>query len=81
MNTIYLVYQLEPFLPISIEKKYDVTAVGITKDNTWYVFNDDIDLLKEDFTKGNITKIENIIKYLNFTTFLVFLNYIYNSGN
>ena len=45
-------------------KKYDVTAVGITKDNTWYVFNDDIDLLKEDFTKGNITKIENIIKYL-----------------
>ena len=44
--------------------KYDVTSVGITKDNTWYIFNDNIDLLKEDFTKGKITKIDNIIEFL-----------------
>lgn len=46
------------------KKKFDVTAVGITRSNEWYIFNDDIDLLKEDFTKGNITKVDNIIDYL-----------------
>ena len=46
------------------KKKYDVTAIGITRSNEWYIYNDDIDLLKEDFTKGNITKVDNIIDYL-----------------
>lgn len=45
-------------------KKYDVTAAGITKDNNWYIFNDNPDILAKDFTKGKITKIENIIEFL-----------------
>ena len=43
---------------------YEVTIVGITKDNTWYIFNDDLELLKDEWTNGNITKIDNIIEYL-----------------
>ena len=45
-------------------KKYDVTSVGITKDNNWYIFNDKLDLLTKDWTKGKLTKIDNIIEYL-----------------
>ena len=45
-------------------KKYNVTTVGITKDNNWYIFNDNPNILKEDWTKGNITKIDNIIEFL-----------------
>ena len=45
-------------------KKYQVTTVGITKDNNWYIFNDNLDLLTTDWTKGSITKIDNIIDYL-----------------
>lgn len=44
--------------------KYDVTALGITKDNHWYIFNDNIDLLKQDWTKGKIEEVTNIIEYL-----------------
>ena len=46
------------------KKKYDVTSVGITKDNNWYIFNDKLDLLTKDWTKGKLTKIDNIIEYL-----------------
>ena len=46
------------------KSKYQVTTAGITKDNNWYIFNDTPDLLKEDWTKGNITKIDNIIEFL-----------------
>ena len=45
-------------------KKYEVTAVGITKDNEWYIFDDEIDLLEKDWIKGNLIKIDNIIEYL-----------------
>ena len=45
-------------------KKYNVQAVGITKDDNWYIYNDNLDLLKEDWTKGKIKKIDNIIEYL-----------------
>lgn len=45
-------------------KKYIITTVGITKNNNWYIFEDNIKLLEEDWTKGKIKKIENIIEYL-----------------
>ena len=45
-------------------KKYSVTAAGIAKDNNWYIFNDNLDILTKDFTKGKITKINNIIEFL-----------------
>ena len=45
-------------------KKYDVTTVGITKDNIWYVFNDKLDILTKDWTKGKLTKIDNIIEFI-----------------
>lgn len=45
-------------------KKYDVTTIGIDKENNWYIFNDNLDILTKDWTKGNITKIDNIIAYL-----------------
>ena len=44
--------------------KYDVTALGITKDNHWYIFNDSLDLLTTDWTKGNIKEVNNIVEYL-----------------
>ena len=46
------------------KRKYDVTAAGITKDNNWYIFNDNLDILTNDFTKGKITRIDNIIEFL-----------------
>lgn len=46
------------------KKKYNVTTVGITKDNNWYIFNDNFEYLTKDWTKGNITKIDNIIEYI-----------------
>ena len=45
-------------------KKYEITTIGITKDNHWLIFNDDIDLLTKDWTKGNTKEITNIIEYL-----------------
>ena len=45
-------------------KKYDVTTVGITKDNNWYIYNDNLNLLKDDWTKGNLKKLDNIIEYI-----------------
>ena len=45
-------------------KKYDVTAAGITKDNIWYLFEDKPDILTKDWTKGKVTKIDNIIEFL-----------------
>lgn len=46
-------------------KKYNVTSVGIDKENNWYLFNDNLNLLSdESWTKGNITKIDNPIEYL-----------------
>ena len=46
------------------KKKYNITAVGIAKDNNWYIYNDSPNLLTKDWTKGNITKIDNIIEFL-----------------
>lgn len=34
------------------KKKYTVTAVGINKDNNWYIFNDNLDILTKDWTKA-----------------------------
>lgn len=47
------------------KNKYEISSVGIDKDNTWYIFNDNLNLLTEaNWTNGNITKINNIIEYL-----------------
>ena len=47
------------------KSKYQITQVGISKDNTWYIFKDKLTLLKNNtWLKGNITKIENIIIFL-----------------
>ena len=45
-------------------QKYHVTAVGITKENTWYIYNDDLELLTKDWTKAKLTKITNIVEYI-----------------
>ena len=46
-------------------KKYDISIVGIDMSNNWYVYNDSIDLLKNNkWLEGNIKKIDNIIEYL-----------------
>ena len=45
-------------------KKYEVTATYIDKENNWFIFNDDLELLTKDVTKANLSKIDNIIKYL-----------------
>lgn len=46
-------------------KKYQVTSVGITKSNEWYIFDDDLELLKNvNWEKGNISHITNITKFL-----------------
>ena len=43
---------------------FNVTAVGIINHN-WYIFNDDLSLLKDNnWHKGNIKKIDNIIEFL-----------------
>lgn len=44
--------------------KYNITTVGISKDNTWYIYNDTLETLTKDWNKGNITKIDNIIEFL-----------------
>ena len=47
------------------KKKYDVTLVGITKSNTWYIYNDLLKYLDNElwYTK-NVIKIDNIISFL-----------------
>ena len=47
------------------KSKYKISTVGIDKNNDWYIFNDNLELLKNNTWKGgNITKINNIIEYL-----------------
>lgn len=46
------------------KSKFNITPVGI-KDNNWYIFNDDLNLLTENtWYQGNIKKIDNIIEFL-----------------
>ena len=46
------------------KNKYDITLIYITKDNIWYLFNDDISKIN-DLSNCNIIKIDNIIDKLN----------------
>ena len=44
--------------------KFNVTPIGIYKNN-WYIFNDNLDLLTQNkWLIGNITKINNIIEFI-----------------
>ena len=44
--------------------KFTVTSVGI-HNNSWYIFNDNLDLLNNNkWLEGNIKKIDNIIEFL-----------------
>lgn len=46
------------------KSKFDITSVGIYKNN-WYIFNDDLNLLSNNtWLKGNIKKIDNIIEFI-----------------
>ena len=44
---------------------FDYTLVGISKDNKWYQFDDDLLFLeKENWIEGNVNEITNIVEYL-----------------
>ena len=48
------------------KEKYDYEVVGISKENTWYKFSDDISYLENgNWQKANILEIDNIINYIN----------------
>lgn len=44
--------------------RYQVTSAGIDHKNNWYQYNDDINLLDENWLNLKITKIDNIISFL-----------------
>ena len=46
------------------KRKYHITVAGISKKNIWYLFEDNPNILKEDWTKGKVKKITNIIDFL-----------------
>lgn len=46
------------------DKIFDFKIVGISKDNTWYEYIDDIKMLNVNWLKQKIIKIDNIINYL-----------------
>lgn|SRR5574344_945501 len=56
---------------------FDVTTVGITKDNKWYIYKDDIELI-DKWTNNNILEIENIITFLK--QFDIVLSVIHGNG-
>lgn len=45
-------------------KKFSVTAVGITKKNEWFIFEDKVSLLNKNWLKCKVKKIENIVKFV-----------------
>ncbi len=45
-------------------KKYAVTTAGIDVNGNWFLFNDDIKNLDEEWTKKNIKKIDNIVNFV-----------------
>ena len=45
-------------------KKFKITAVGITKKNEWFIYEDIIDLLNKNWLKRKTRKIENIINFI-----------------
>ena len=45
--------------------KYDYEVVGISKENVWYKFSDDLSYLaNENWTSANVLEIDNIINYI-----------------
>ena len=45
--------------------RYDYEVVGISKENRWYKFNDDISyLLNENWVLANVLEVDNIINYI-----------------
>ena len=45
-------------------KKYDVTAWGIDLYGNWYIYNDSLNNLDENWTTRDIKKIDNIVNFL-----------------
>ena len=43
---------------------FNVTALGISKNNDWYIYNDKIDNLDKNWLDKSIFKVDNIIKFL-----------------
>lgn len=43
---------------------FNVTLCGISKDNSWYIYNDEIQSLDETWLKKNIQQIDNITTFL-----------------
>lgn len=44
--------------------KFDITYVGISKDNKWYIFNGDYNSLLDDTWKNHSVLIKNIVKFI-----------------
>lgn len=45
-------------------KKYLVTIVGIDMNHNWFLYNDDISKLDENWTKRDVKKVDNIVNFL-----------------
>ncbi len=45
-------------------KKFNVTSVGITKKNEWFIFEDKVKLLNKNWLKSKVTKINNIVEFV-----------------
>jgi len=46
------------------KRKYEVTVLGIDTENNWFLYNDEINNLDENWTKRNVKKVDNIVKFL-----------------
>ena len=66
MNIMFLVFQLNTILENIDRKIFDVVSVGITKNNEWYIFDDNLSYLEnEKWLKAkNIQRITNIITFI-----------------
>lgn len=45
-------------------KKFKTAAVGISKKNEWFIYNDEINLLDKHWLRRKIMKIENIVEFI-----------------
>jgi len=43
---------------------YNIDAIGLDKNNNWYLFSDDYELIDDNWLSKNISKIDNIVEYI-----------------